>query len=164
MKKKILVLHIATYHQNATHLRNIFRQRTAAFEILIKQRLKTAVRYVTGCDPSINVGGDLIFSSLIHNSFVFILIQTSNNSTVPGNYIEITNFWQGYAVNEANLNTGNTCKKECTDYTFTKEYCNVNTTEKLSNNLKKHCIGNLRDCLEMPDENVQLSNLSMVRN
>lgn len=124
---------------------------------MVRKRLKTASRYVTGCDPSMSVGGKFCLKAL---SIMFVAASIYQ-STVPSHYIEITNFWQGHIVNEANLNEENTCKRKCTDYTEAKEVCNE-ITMKNPKEFKRTCVNSLRDCVELNDAKLQIAQPFMV--
>ncbi|XP_031638450.1 uncharacterized protein LOC116350692 [Contarinia nasturtii] len=73
-------------------------------------------------------------------------------------YIQVTKFLQGYVDNELNFNQEDTCKNTCEDFTNTnhvrcadKTLCAQNRNTDLV-----VCNGQIRDCQEIPSEDVEV--------
>lgn len=70
-------------------------------------------------------------------------------------YDQVTNFLQGYVDNELNLNTDDSCTKNCVDYTKTKNYlCAPETVcgeTPVGQRPLSVCKGDVRDCVDLGD-------------
>lgn len=70
----------------------------------------------------------------------------------------VTNFLQGFVDNEINLNSENSCRSTCADYTSTQQYgCHNDTlcALPLKNTRINKCRGIVRDC-EFIESNLEI--------
>ncbi|KAJ6637237.1 hypothetical protein Bhyg_09967 [Pseudolycoriella hygida] len=121
---------LTVYNQNnsaifAQNLRMLFNERTIQTQERVRSLMEQSGRETWNCDLEPNEYGRKGVSN------------------------QVTKLVQGYIDNEVNLNPTNDCKKECSDYTLTKNYQCYNGTlcdpARDAPGIRK-CLGNVVNC------------------
>lgn len=100
------------YNQAVTD-KTSHKQHITATTNLISQLMKTTTKELWKCDPDRYVKDET--------------------------YTELTQLLQGYVQNEENLNPTKTCRDDCSDYTYTKNYEGFQTDARRCNGKVLNC-------------------------